>query len=317
MDSTVDFDINDALKVYLSDPATIATPEADTSLQDCENDPESLTPQLINTVLNPIVEAIAENPEALTRSAIFDSLQFLLKCAPVSLTPFQRFPNEPDSELFKLSRSSSFLPNLALSKILDVLVSGLATEADVVNNDLESEEQDVLQHHKKLLEMYGFLLQWTISTIETKAAEKSATAAPARGRGAGKGSKAKSNSKDGTWDSAQQLTSALDVMCKVMKVKLGRVFLTTSDRDTFVGLFTRSVYLVFESEQRTKNTTIKMHAFKVLCIAIKHHGHAFGIPPKELSTQKADNIQERKRRSCKIFPISSICQSPWPNFYIS
>ena len=276
MENTVQFDINEALKLYLSDPTTIPTPETDNELQDCETEPESLTPALVNSVLNPIVEAIAENSEAICRSHVFDSLQFLLKCAPISLNPTQRFPHEPDSELFKLSRFSSYIPNIALSKILDVLVSGLSTEADVVNNDLESDEQDAVQHYKRLFEMYGFLLQWTISVVEIKAAEKSATAAPTRGRGAGKGAKAKASTKDGAWDSADQLIQAMDVMCKVMKVKLGRVFLTTSDRDTFIGLFTRSVYLIFESEQRTKNTAIKMHAFKVLCIAVKHHGHAFG-----------------------------------------
>lgn len=86
MDSRIDFDINESLKQYLSDPAAIQTPEADPSLLDCESDTESLTSGLINSVLNPVVEAIAENPEALSRSSVFDSLQFLLKCAtsPVS-----------------------------------------------------------------------------------------------------------------------------------------------------------------------------------------------------------------------------------------
>jgi condensin complex subunit 1 len=82
MDSRVEFDINESLKLYLSDPATIPTTEADDALQDCESDPESLTSSLVNGVLNPIVEAIAENPEALIRSSVFDSLQFLLKYAP-------------------------------------------------------------------------------------------------------------------------------------------------------------------------------------------------------------------------------------------
>lgn len=277
MEDRVQFDINDALKHYLSDPATVSTPEADGALVDCENDPESLTGGLINSVLNPIVEAIAENPEALTRSSLFDSLQFLLKCAPTSLKSQQHYPSEPDSELFQLSRSTALLPTHSLSKILDVIVSGLSTEADTVHNDLETDEQDAVQHHKQLLEIYGFLLQWTISAVETKAAEKSANAAPARGRGGGKGAKAKAAiSKDGTWDSSNQLQAALDVMCKVLKLKLGKVFMTTSERDTFVGLFTRPVYLVFESEQRCKSTSIRMHAFKVLCIAVKHHGHAFG-----------------------------------------
>lgn len=274
---TIAFDINDALKHYMSDPLTISTPEADSNLVDCENDPESLTNSLINTVLNPIVDSVAENPDAITRSSSFDSLQFLLKCAPVSPKSRHNLPTEPDSELFKLSRSSTALPTHALSKILDLVVSGLSTEADIIHNDLESDEQDIITHHKQLLEVFGFLLQWTIAAVETKAAEKSSTAPAARGRA--KGAKAKAaagKDKDGNWDSSAQLQTALDIMCKVLKLKLSKIFLTTSERDTFVGLLTRPVYMVLESEQRVKNTAIRMHAFKVLCIAVKHHGHGYG-----------------------------------------
>ncbi|KAK0114638.1 Condensin complex subunit [Cadophora gregata] len=248
---TINFDINDVLKHYMSDPATVATPEADSNLVDCENDPEALTNSLINTVLNPIVDSVAENPDAITRSSSFDSLQFLLK-------------------------SSSVLPTHALSKILDLIVSGLSTEADVIHNDLETDEQELISHHKQLLEVFGFLLQWTIAAVETKAAEKSSTAPAARGRGKGAKSKAAAGKdKDGNWDSSAQLQTALDTMCKVLKLKLSKIFLTTSERDTFISLFTRPVYMVLESEQRVKNTAIRMHAFKVLCIAVKHHGHGY------------------------------------------
>jgi condensin complex subunit 1 len=304
MDS-VNFDINDALKHYMSDPASIPTPEADGALVDCENDPEALADNaVINSILNPIVDAVAENPDAITRSHIFDSLQFLLKCAPISSdpplpsftrdtsllaadtpTPAQR-PRplgsgatdrrlrDPDSELFKQSRYTSFLSAHALSKIFDLITSGLATEADVVHHDLESDEQELIAHHKQLLEMYGFLLQWTIAAVETKAAEKSSTTVPGRGRGKPKGKK--DVAKDGTWDSSTQLETALSTMCKVLRLKLGKIFLTTSERDTFMSLLTRPVYLILESEQRIKSTSIRMHAFKVLCIAVKHHGHGYG-----------------------------------------
>lgn len=76
---TISFDINDALKRYMSDPATIPTPEADAALFDCENDPEALTNQVINPVLNPIIDAVADNPDAILRAVNMDSLQFLLK----------------------------------------------------------------------------------------------------------------------------------------------------------------------------------------------------------------------------------------------
>lgn len=296
MDS-INFDINDALKHYMSDPAGISTPEADGALVECESDPDALSSiALINPVLNPIIDAVAESPDAITRSAYFDSLQFLLKCAPSSLatpdsdsflsspgvqqscTPSSRHIEESVSKLFKQSRYIQFLPTHALSKIFDLVMSGLAAESDAINHDLENpEEQEMIAHHKALLEIYGFLLQWTIACVETKAAEKSSTAPVSRARGrAGKAKTAASKDKDGNWDSVAQLQTALDIMSKVMKLKLAKIFLTTSERDTFIGLLTRPVYMILESEQRVKNTSIRMHAFKVLCIGVKHHGHGYG-----------------------------------------
>lgn len=275
MDDRIDFDINDALKHYLSDPLSISTPEAPSDLVDCENDPESLTQSLVNSALNPVVDAVAENPDAVTRRVNFDTLQSLLKCAPISLS--QKYgQNKPDSSLFQRARSSSALPPTALSKILDLLVSSVSVAADHANADIEAEEQEGIPHHKQLLEVYGFLLQWTISAIETKAAEKPASSTTGRGRG-GKGTKAKAGTnKDGSWDSSMQLQTALDMMSKVLKLKLARIFITTSERDTFISLFTRPTYLILESEARVKNQAIRMHAFRLLCIAVKHHGHAFG-----------------------------------------
>jgi condensin complex subunit 1 len=274
MDDQVNFDINESLKLYFNDPKTIATPDADSELVDCEADPESLTLPVINSALNPIVDSIAGNADGITRSTSFDTLQFLLKCAPSSLQHQRPTAGEPEAELYLLPRTSSLLPTHALSKILDLIVSGLSAEADVVLQDLESDEQDVLQHHKQILEMYGFLLQWAISVVEVKAAEKPAGAAAAR-KGP-KGTKSKASTKDGQWDSTGQIQVAMDTMCKVMKLRLNKIFATTSDRDTFVNLFTRSVYLIMESETRIKTTATRMFCFKVLCVAVKHHGHAFG-----------------------------------------
>ncbi|KPM37258.1 Condensin complex subunit 1 [Neonectria ditissima] len=272
---TINFDINDALKHYMSDPAGIPTPEADSALFDCENDPEALTAPFVNSVLNPIVDAVADNPDAIMRASNMDSLQFLLKLAPTSLVPSSDPPATlgRDSELLDPDRYTAYLPTHALSKIFDLVMSGLSAEADAVHTDIDSpDEQDSVSHHKKLLEIYGFLLQWTIAAVETKAAEKSS--APV-GRGRGKPKKGAAKDKDAAWDSANQLQAALDIMCKVLKLKLAKIFLTTSERDTFIGLLTRPVYMILESEQRVKATAIRMHCFKVLCIAVKHHGHGY------------------------------------------
>ncbi|EER23123.1 HEAT repeat containing protein [Coccidioides posadasii C735 delta SOWgp] len=275
MEERIDFDINESLKYYLSDPASVPTPEADPELLDCESDPESLTLLLIDGVLDTIVDAVAENPDGLSRRGYFDSLQFLLKSAPTFRNVQQYHRLGHDSETFDQFRFPVVLPTKALSKILDLVVSGLAAEADVVHNDLESDETEIIPHHKKLLEIYAFLLQWALSAVEAKMAEKPAVPVPIR-RGAGKSSKSKTATKETTWDSAAQLQIAMETMCKVLKLKLNKIFVTTSDRDTFVNLFTRSIYLILENEQRVRTMAIRMHAFKVLCIAVKHHGHAFG-----------------------------------------
>lgn len=77
--ATINFDINDALKDYMSDPTSIPTPEADGTLVEFETEPESLTNQVLNPVINPIVDAVADSPDAIMRAANMDSLQFLLK----------------------------------------------------------------------------------------------------------------------------------------------------------------------------------------------------------------------------------------------
>src|SRR3982074_511817 len=121
---TINFAPKAPLGIFWAPPATVPTPEADSNLVDCENDPESLTNSLINSVLNPIVDSVAENPDAIARSSSFGSLQFLLKCAPTSIIPLNRpsSSKKTSPELFRLSRSVSILPTHALSKILDLVV---------------------------------------------------------------------------------------------------------------------------------------------------------------------------------------------------
>lgn len=76
-DERTTFDLNAALRYYLDDPASVPCPDADPELLDA--DPESLTPAQINAVLDPIIDAIAENTDAIAQCAVLDTLQFLLK----------------------------------------------------------------------------------------------------------------------------------------------------------------------------------------------------------------------------------------------
>lgn len=173
------------------------------------------------------------------------------------------------------SRHASSIPATALSKILDLIISGISTESDIIHSDLESDEQDAIQAHKRTIEIFAFLLQWSLDAIDTKASSERAAAPTAR-KGVKTSKQKTGTAKETTWDPSAQIQNGLEAMARVMKVKLSKIFVTTSERDTFIGLFTRPVYLLLENEARVKNMTIRMHCFKVLCIAVKHHGHANG-----------------------------------------
>lgn len=165
-------------------------------------------------------------------------------------------------------------------------MSGISTEAEAIHNDLEGEEQEAVQSQKKTLEIFGFLLQWTLAAVDAKASSDKASAPAARK--APKGAKSKSTAKETNWDPTNQILNALETMSKVMKVKLSKIFVTTSEKDTFISLFTRPVYLLLENEVRMKNTGIRMHCFKVLCIAVKHYGQANGESSSETIVARAD-----------------------------
>lgn len=87
-----DFDIRDALTAYLNDPQAIPTPDAAAELVDCENDPDSFTPPLVNGVLHGVTDAIADAPDAILHTRHLDTVQFLLQCVRFRL-PFPFCPS--------------------------------------------------------------------------------------------------------------------------------------------------------------------------------------------------------------------------------
>lgn len=290
MEECVEFDINDALKHYTIDPQSVATPEAPSELVDAVHDPESLTPALVNSVLNSVIDDVAESPDAITRSSVFDTLQFLLKYANV-LPAIELSTDHDSNDLYSDDRQSEKTPLASLSKVFDLVTSAISTETDLANGDIDADNEEALPRHKQLLQMYAFLLQWAVSAIETRVIEQRGTTT-ATGRG--KGAKAKKDAKDTSWDPSKQLEKSLDVMSKVLSLRLVRIFVATSERDTFVGMFTKAVYHILENEARVKTASIKRSCFKVLCIAVRNHGQAFSmIGIEQMHESKANTAHRR------------------------
>jgi len=123
-----------------------------------------------------------------------------------------------------------------MTKLLDVVISGLNSQADAFATELESPEPEGLESFRRPLEMYSFLLLWILTSAETVAGQK--TAATTRENSRGRQSKSKQNAatKDQhqPWDYTPQLQTAFDVMCKMLKLKLAKLWTITSEKDSFV-----------------------------------------------------------------------------------
>ncbi|KAK7032919.1 condensin complex subunit 1 [Favolaschia claudopus] len=208
-------------------------------------------------LLEGAVEAVAESSEAIGDPEVFDVYRSLLK-------------------------HSDAVPGPTMSKLLDSLTSGLQAELDATIRDLDDEKQVYLAH-KAPLEMYAFLLQWFVTAAEkVKQTDGDGPGTPApkakKARGgktaaAGRSGRTASSKKT-EWTWMDQIPATLNLISKVLRLSTLRIWPTTAERDTFISCLTRPAYHVTESELYMKQQDIKLSVYKVICLAVKHHGHA-------------------------------------------
>ncbi|KAK9377461.1 armadillo-type protein [Lipomyces chichibuensis] len=225
------FSLSEYLTAYLSDPSSLTSAEY-------VEDPDD--------ALDAVIDAVAVDSAALADGNNFETLESMLL----------NFSN---------------LSSKCKAKLSDLIISGLSSQAETAHQLIEGDEHELFGQQRQLLEMYSFLIQWTVAAVETSNAQATQGATKSRSKNKPTG--------EGNLDTKaafEHLQSALEVMCKVQRLKLSKLFVTTSERDLFISLYTRSAYLILENEQNVKNVALKMHVFKVLCIAIKNNGHGFG-----------------------------------------
>ncbi|KAH9924065.1 non-SMC mitotic condensation complex subunit 1-domain-containing protein [Fomitopsis serialis] len=220
-----------------------------------EHDIPSLDARSVAHVLENAVEALAESSDAIADPQVFDAYRSMLKHAET-------------------------LPGPLMSKMLDSITSGFQAQVEATNRDLDTEDQQTIAAHKKALEMYGFLLNWFVGAAEKVKGpgEEDGAAAPApkarRGRGGKAGTSrpaARRNAEEWTW--VDQIPPTLSLISKVLRLKTQRIWQTTGERDTFINCITRPAYHVTESEQYMKSIHIRTGVYKVICLAVKSHGH--------------------------------------------
>ncbi|KAL0578388.1 condensin complex non-SMC subunit Cnd1 [Marasmius crinis-equi] len=245
MDSN--FDLGDAIE-RLGDDHLELDHERDIN----NDDPE--------TILEGAVEAVADQSDAITIPEVFASYCSLLKHA--------------DS-----------IPSSVMTKLLDSLSSGIFAEFEATQTDAANDSRETFETHKKALEMYAFVLMWAV-----KAADKvkgsdggdniSALVAPRsrRGRGGkagGRGAAAKKQRGSEEWNWTGQIPQILSVIGKVLaRLFTQRLWTTTAEREKYIGCLTRPAYHVAENEQYMKSEGVRKGVYTVICLAVKHQGHA-------------------------------------------
>ncbi|KAG9093663.1 Condensin complex subunit [Ceratobasidium sp. 370] len=215
-----------------------------------ELDVADLDERGITSALEGAVEAVALNQEAIADPEVFDVYRSLLK-------------------------HSEQLVGSHLSKMLDSLLSGFQAETEATSRDLEADDNDSFPQHRTALEMYAFLLHWFSVTADKplpKDEEAAAAAKPKRGKG--KATSKKASNRAETWSWPDNIPQVLALVSKVLRVNLGRLWVSSGDRRTFIDTLTRPAYAVTQSEVLMKDEGIRYGIYKAICLAVKHHDHA-------------------------------------------
>lgn len=187
-----------------------------------------------------------------------------------------------DPEILDIFRSllkhADVVPGPCMSKLLDSIASGFSTEIDAAVRDSKEEDQQAAMSHKTPLEMYAFLLNWFAAAADKvkSPGEGEVTPQPKsrRGRGGRTAASRAPTKKVEEWTWIDQIPATLDLFTKAMKLKTHRIWMTTPERDAFITCLTRPAYHIAENEQYMKVHNVKVNVYKVICVAVKHHGHA-------------------------------------------
>ncbi|KAL0080987.1 non-SMC mitotic condensation complex subunit 1-domain-containing protein [Phycomyces blakesleeanus] len=165
----------------------------------------------------------------------------------------------------------SFLKNFGtvneriLARLLDILLSAFRAEVKATSDGLENNEKETFQEHRRYLELYGFLVHWFLLAAEEKTTNVST-----------KSKKGKARTDDsGRFDWSTQKQKAFDIVGWMLELKLTKIWTMTPDRNTFISLFTKPAYQIFENPSNAKSNEIKKRVFKVLGMCIKNYNHAF------------------------------------------
>lgn len=223
-----------------------------------ELDIPDLSAHSIDVHLSGAIDAVVNNPDSIIYSPndTFDVFASVLKHADAPPVTGQ-----------------------VLQKTLDAITSGLTHHSNAVMSLVTpgNEDIDAPLQHKAQLERWAFLLQWFVAAAERgagRAPEEQAAAAATKTKGRGKKAKTITHSTSLGW--ADHLPFVLGAMHRTLRVPSSRIWRTSSEREAFISCFTKPAYQLAEIEGYLKVNEVRLGIYKVICLAVKFHGHSFG-----------------------------------------
>ncbi|KAI8140581.1 armadillo-type protein [Fennellomyces sp. T-0311] len=194
--------------------------------------------------LNDITDRIEVESDGICDPLVFDKIRSFLK-------NFQHLPKE------------------TASKVMDSLLSAFRAQVRSTAEDLDRNEKDMFATHRQCLERYGFLVHW-ILIVSDESSTSSTTAS-------GKPKKGKSRASEQI-DWTSHKIKAFDFIARLLEIKMSKLWALTPERQTFIGLFTKPAFQIFEDPATSKSQgkEIKARAFRVLGLSIKYYDYMFG-----------------------------------------
>ncbi|KAG7886457.1 hypothetical protein KL938_000110 [Ogataea parapolymorpha] len=158
--------------------------------------------------------------------------------------------------LMNLTHRYPQLENRLQYKLAYLISSTLSHHTSQTHQVVNSGDIDLFATHRKILELYGYLIHVLLVYLGREETSL------------------KTSEGKYHWNKTNSVIENILVsIIDVFKLKLNLLFETTPERNLFVGtLFLNPVNALLESPERAKVATVKMHAFKTICMAIKLHG---------------------------------------------
>ncbi|KAH3903274.1 probable Condensin complex subunit 1 [Saccharomycodes ludwigii] len=212
-------------------------------------------PPIVNAQqeLNTIIDKLSISPEQLDVDGNDETLE---SCIDICYS-FQHLNLKQQTQLSYLISSS--LVNLAQEIQFNL------------QNNLE-EISDLVPYWKIHLQEYGFLSYVVLTFLQIQISKNAS---------ANSGAKRSSSDADDYQsvykNSCTQVEGFLECIIKLFRLNLSRIFQATPEKDQFLSLFLRPVYVILETETFIKNSALKYLTLKMLSLAVKNHQQASSV----------------------------------------